>query len=162
MPQLDFSSFSSQFFWLFISFMLMWLIMANFIVPKIADIINQRQRKIDDFLNAAGEFKHTAEETIQKYERALEKSNAKAAEAVRKAEEKLQQKIDEQSEENRKQLQALKDENAQKIAENKKDTMAKIEEISILLATQITAKMGLNEISAEDFTQVAQQERKNG
>ena len=70
MPQLDFSTFSSQSFWLVVSFGLMWLIMAKMIVPKITDILNQRQRKIDDYLNAAGEFKQAAEAALEKYRQA--------------------------------------------------------------------------------------------
>ena len=76
MPQLDFSTFPSQAFWLVVSFALMWLVMAKMIVPKITDILNQRQRKIDDYLTAAGEFKQTAEEALEKYERVLREANA--------------------------------------------------------------------------------------
>ena len=79
MPQLDFSTFPSQAFWLVVSFALMWLVMAKMIVPKITDILNQRQRKIDDYLTAAGEFKQTAEEALEKYERVLREANAEAA-----------------------------------------------------------------------------------
>jgi len=90
MPQLDFSTFPSQAFWLVVSFALMWLVMAKMIVPKITDILNQRQRKIDDYLTAAGEFKQTAEEALEKYERVLREANAEAAENLRKAGEELE------------------------------------------------------------------------
>lgn len=93
MPQLDFSTFPSQAFWLVVSFALMWLVMAKMIVPKITDILNQRQRKIDDYLTAAGEFKQTAEEALEKYERVLREANAEAAENLRKAGEELEKKI---------------------------------------------------------------------
>ena len=47
MPQLDTSTFTSQLFWLVVCFFSMMFIMSKFIIPKIADIMEQRQRKID-------------------------------------------------------------------------------------------------------------------
>ena len=53
MPQLDTSTFTSQLFWLVVCFFSMMFIMSKFIIPKIADIMEQRQRKIDGYLNKA-------------------------------------------------------------------------------------------------------------
>ena len=47
MPQLDTSSFTSQLFWLIICFFSMMFIMSKFIIPKISEIMEQRQRKIE-------------------------------------------------------------------------------------------------------------------
>ena len=57
MPQLDTSTFTSQLFWLVVCFFSMMFIMSKFIIPKIADIMEQRQRKIDGYLNKAADLK---------------------------------------------------------------------------------------------------------
>ena len=129
MPQLDFSTFSSQSFWLVVSFGLMWLIMAKMIVPKITDILNQRQRKIDDYLNAAGEFKQAAEAALEKYRQALKKANDEAAEEMHKASEELHRTIAERDAETSRRLQEMLLENERQIAENRHQTMEQIGKI---------------------------------
>lgn len=162
MPQLDFSVLPSQAFWLVISFMLMWLIMAKMIVPKITDIINRRQRKIDDYLSAAAEFKQTAEDILEKYERALHQANAQAAECLRKAAEDLDKKTAEREEETSRRLVEMLAESEKKIEEDRQLTIDEIEKISIDLAAQVAGKLGLdNVVSAEDVARTAKQEQKD-
>lgn len=65
MPQLDTSTFTSQLFWLIVCFFSMLFIMSRFIVPRIADILEQRQRKIDGYLNKAHNIRLEAEESLK-------------------------------------------------------------------------------------------------
>ena len=162
MPQLDFSTFSSQSFWLVVSFGLMWLIIAKMIVPKITDILNQRQRKIDDYLNAAGEFKQAAEAALEKYRQALKKANDEAAEEMHKASEELHRTIAERDAETSRRLQEMLLENERQIAENRHQTMEQIEKISVALAAGIAAKLGLENVSVADIARIAEQERNDG
>ena len=57
MPQLDFSVFPSQLFWLAVSFFTMLFVMSKFIIPKTAEMIDLRKAKIDDDLEKADEIK---------------------------------------------------------------------------------------------------------
>ena len=50
MPQLDFSVFPSQLFWLCVTFFTMLFVMSKFITQRIAEMINLRKEKIDDYL----------------------------------------------------------------------------------------------------------------
>ncbi len=150
MPQLDFSSFSSQAFWIIISFLLMWFIIANFIVPKIVDILNQRQHKIDDYLSAAEQFKQSAEEALTKYEKALKVANEQALENFRLAEEKLKRKIAEKESEKNKILADLAVQNQQAIEQQRRQTMEQIEKISVELASLMASKVGVGDIVTKD------------
>lgn len=78
MPQLDTSTFTSQLFWLIVCFFSMLFIMSRFIVPRIADILEQRQRKIDGYLNKAHNIRLEAEESLKKYQDALAEATAEA------------------------------------------------------------------------------------
>ena len=53
MPQLETSTYLSQFFWLITSFLTLWFFMAWFIIPKIEEVMEQRRRKIDDYVQKA-------------------------------------------------------------------------------------------------------------
>ena len=53
MPQLDISAFSPQIIWLIITFTLLYVLMAKVALPRIGSILEQRQARIDDNLDAA-------------------------------------------------------------------------------------------------------------
>ena len=93
MPQLDFSVFPSQFFWLVINFGLMLFIMSKFIIPKTAEMINLRKEKIDGDLQKAAEIKQQVEATIEKYNEALRKANSKANISLQKTRDELNETI---------------------------------------------------------------------
>lgn len=60
MPQLDFSSLYSQILWLSVSFLLTFVTVSKFFVPKVQAILTQRSELIKENLNAA-------EKSIQEY-----------------------------------------------------------------------------------------------
>lgn len=162
MPQLDFSTFSSQAFWMIVSFLLMWLLMAKMIVPKIVDIINQRQRKIDDYLSAANEFKQRAEAAIEKYEATLKLATDTAAHDARQLQAQLQKEVDRRLEESTDLLKKMQAENELKIIGNREEMMGQIENVACVLAVKIVEKLALDGISTEDIAQAAKREQNNG
>lgn len=48
MPQFDYSTYSSQIFWLLLCLIAIYFSMAKVILPRIADIFEQRKENIDD------------------------------------------------------------------------------------------------------------------
>ena len=161
MPQLDISTYTSQFFWLIVSFSTMFFIMSKFIVPKINEIMNQRQRKIDDYLSAAHEFKMQAEAVIDKYEEALEKANEKAEASMAKAQENMKNFVEQaQSDADERIAIKLKDGEKQ-ISGIQQNALDKIESISADLALEIINKIGLSSISKEDIISVIKQGSEN-
>ncbi len=71
MPQLDLSTFPSQIFWLAVFFAVLYLLMAKLAIPKIERVIDERQRRVEDDLDKAGQMKSEAEAVIAAYEKAL-------------------------------------------------------------------------------------------
>ncbi len=53
MPQFDFTTYSSQIFWLLICILAIYFAMAKIVLPRIADIFEQRKENIDDNLSNA-------------------------------------------------------------------------------------------------------------
>ncbi|NNE56926.1 MAG: F0F1 ATP synthase subunit B' [Hellea sp.] len=88
LPQLDFSTWSSQIFWLVISFGLLYLVLWRIILPRIGAGISERGDRIADDLDVASQMQKEAEEASIAYERVLANAKAKAhniAETTRKS-----------------------------------------------------------------------------
>lgn len=78
MPQLDPSLFSTQLFWLFVSFLVLFLIAWKTALPRVADVLNARRNRIDGDLERAQALKIEAEEVLSAYEKALADASAEA------------------------------------------------------------------------------------
>ena len=53
MPQLDFSTYGNQIFWLLVTLVVIYLILSRVALPRIAAILNERQGTITNDLAAA-------------------------------------------------------------------------------------------------------------
>lgn len=78
MPQLDFDTFSSQIFWLVVTFAALYALLARSVLPRIHDVLENRQNKITHDIDRAEQLRNEAEEAREVYERALKESRAKA------------------------------------------------------------------------------------
>lgn len=85
MPQLDFSTFPSQLFWLFVSFTLLYYFLASHILPKIHDVLDKRQVKITSDLEDAARLKEEAEAAREIYEQALRNARRDAHQLISEA-----------------------------------------------------------------------------
>lgn len=94
MPQFDFSTFPSQIFWLVIIFALLYWALARTTLPKIVEVLETRQRKIDDDLERATELEQQAKEILAAYEAALEEARADAQAVVRQTTEEMAAQAD--------------------------------------------------------------------
>ena len=60
MPQLDFSTFPSQIFWLAVIFVLLYLLMARVALPRVSAMIDARKARIEGDLERAAQMKTEA------------------------------------------------------------------------------------------------------
>ena len=150
MPQLDFSVFPSQFFWLVINFGLMLFIMSKFIIPKTAEMINLRKEKIDGDLQKAAEIKQQVEATIEKYNEALRKANSKANISLQKTRDELNETITRRQSDISAKLNAEIEAGEERIASSKVKALQKIEEVSAELAVDVLEKLGFSGIKVKD------------
>ena len=130
MPQLDSSTFTSQIFWLVICFFSMMFIMSKFIIPKIAEVIERRQRKIDGYLNKATHFKQEAEAALQKYQEALAKATAQADKSLQDTKEEMNQLITERQNELSEALQKKIKEGEVEINSEKEKALKEVKNVS--------------------------------
>ena len=161
MPQLDFSIFPSQFFWLCVSFFLMLFIMSKFIIPKTAEMINLRKAKIDADLEAAAELKKKVEKTLEKYNLALKKATDEANVSLQKTREDLADTIE------RRQAELSAELNREIVAGEKKINAAKqkaldgIEDMAAELAPLVLQKLGVVKVSTKEIQTALQSGKEN-
>ena len=151
MPQLDVSTFTSQLFWLLICFFSMMFIMSKFIIPKIADIMEQRQRKIDGYLNKAAQFKQDAEDTLKKYQDALAQATAKANKSLADTKEEMNQLITQRQTELETSLQKKIKDGEKEINQEKEKALKEVKAISEKLSMEVIKKIGITTIQASDI-----------
>lgn len=96
MPQLDPTSFASQIFWLALSFLILYWLMAKVALPKVASTLYSRKEKISSDLHDASRLAKEAE-VIESYytgdiQKARSEASALLAESSRQAETEAQQR----------------------------------------------------------------------
>ena len=89
MPQLDPTTFATQIFWLVITFGALYAILSRVALPRVADILAARRKKIDGDLDAAATLKSEAESVLKAYEKAMADARAQAQATLRQAAEDL-------------------------------------------------------------------------
>ena len=89
LPQLDLATYPSQVFWLVISFVVLYFLVAKLAMPRIAEVLEERQERIEDDLDKAETLKKEAYQVRIEYEKALSAAREKAQDATRHAQEEI-------------------------------------------------------------------------
>ena len=89
LPQLDTSQYAPQVIWLVISFALLYVLMARVALPRIGQVLEERQDRVNDNLEKAGALKAEAESVAEAYEGALADARAEAQAIVHQAAERM-------------------------------------------------------------------------
>lgn len=94
MPQLDFTTFPSQIFWLIVAVVTLYFILSRLALPRIASAIEERHDAIEDDLDRASEFRRRALDAEKAYEAALAAAKSKAQEIAAAARAEVQKDLD--------------------------------------------------------------------
>ncbi len=78
LPQLDVTTYPSQLFWLAVTFVVLYVLMSRVALPKIADVLEERQERIESDLGKAEQLKTEAEAVRADYEKAVAEARASA------------------------------------------------------------------------------------
>ena len=151
MPQLDFSIFPSQLFWLCICFFTMLFIMSKLIIPRIAEMIELRREKIEGNLEKAAEIKAEAEKSLEKYRKALQDATNDANQSLLKTQQELQAMIERKQDDLSAKLSAQIAEGEKKILNSKNKALQQVNDISAEIAVEIMKKLDLKDIKIQDF-----------
>lgn len=77
-PPFNPTTFASQLFWLVITFVILYVLMAKVALPRVGGIIENRQKRIANDLAGAAALKADSDAAIAAYEKALADARARA------------------------------------------------------------------------------------
>jgi len=133
LPQLDPEYFASQIFWMFITFVILYVIFSRNILPTLSGIIENRRDHIQNDLDEAERIRDQAEKVHAAYEEMLNDAHHKTADLVVGAEQDIKDKT-------AKELDAYKERATKAISETEK-TIEKAKQEAMDEMTTIAAEI---------------------
>ena len=94
MPQLDFSSFPNQIFWLLVTLIVIYFVLSRIALPRIASVLAERQGTITNDIAAAEDMKQKAVEAEEAYNKALADARSEANKIVADTKAEIQKDLD--------------------------------------------------------------------
>lgn len=142
MPQLDFSTFPNQIFWLIVTLIVIYLVLTRVALPRIGGVLADRSGAITNDLAAAEELKIKASEAEAAYEKALADARAEANSIVEKAKAEIQADLAAEMAKADEQIAARAAESEAAIAEIRDQAAGTAREAAVDVAQAIVAAMG--------------------
>lgn len=90
MPQLDFSTFPNQIFWLVVTLVVIYLILSRIALPRIGAVLAERSGTITNDIAAAEDLKEKAKLAERAYDKALADARAEANRIIAQTKEAIQ------------------------------------------------------------------------
>ncbi len=141
MPQLDFSTYLPQLFWLAVTFFVLYLLMKFVALPQVGAALAARRRKIEEDLAGAAALKSEAETVLAAYQKSLAAARGEAQALLRESAERLAAEAAERHRELAQKL-ALEAASAEReIAAAKERALADLASLAPELAQTVAAKL---------------------
>lgn len=150
MPQFDPSTFSSQLFWLVICFVGLYFIVSRFAIPRIGDILEQRERVVQDDLDRAESLKGEAEQALADYEAAMADAREQARTLMGKVTSDAKAAAESRNKEIGTELTAQIAEAEQRIATARDEAMASLTSIAAEAAQDAASRLAGLDVNSSD------------
>ena len=142
MPQLDFSTWPNQIFWLLVTLVVIYLLLTRIALPRIGAVLADRKGAITNDLAAAEELKQKALKAEKAYNEALAQARADAAKIVAEARAGIQKDLDAALAKADAQIAAKSAESEGRITEIREGALAAVTEVAKDTAREIVAALG--------------------
>lgn len=148
MPQLDPTWFSTQLFWLAITFIILYFVIWRSAVPRIAEIKSTRSQKIESDLEKAEGLRAKAAEVQEAYEQALAKAAEEARAVHREAAREIAERNEQQHAKLNEQLMKRAAEANAEIAKTKDAAVAEMRDASVDVVRSVAKRLVGAEVDA--------------
>ncbi|MEM1352112.1 MAG: F0F1 ATP synthase subunit B' [Pseudomonadota bacterium] len=142
MPQLDFSTWGNQIFWLVVTLIVIYMVLSRVALPRIAAILAERQGTITNDIAAAEDLKQKAQEAEAAYEKALVDARAEAHRIVAEAKAEIQSDLDAAIEKADAEIAAKAAESEKAIAEIRAGAAEAVEQVAKETAAELIGALG--------------------
>jgi F-type H+-transporting ATPase subunit b len=149
MPQLDFATYAPQLVWLAITFVALYLILARVALPRVAEVLEERQQRIADDLDQAEKLKADAEKVLADYEAALSSARSKSMAIAAEMHEKVASETADRKAEVEADLAKKAKEAEAGINAARSEAMSHVREVAEEAARGVVAKLTGNEPDAQ-------------
>ena len=130
LPQLDFSTFPTQIFWLAVSCFVLFHLMNKVALPRISNVLEERADAIADDLDRAEEFRRQAAAAEAAYNQALADARAKAQGIAAETRAEIQKDLDAALARADAEISARAAESERRIGEIRDSALAAVEEVA--------------------------------
>jgi len=141
MPQLNPEHFASQIFWLVVVFVALYVLMSWLVLPRISEVLEERQDKVDDDLSRAEKLRAEAEAVLAEYEAALASARAEASGLLKQAGDKMKAEAAERQSAFARTLAEQAKEAEARILAAKAQALGNLKSVAAGAATAATAKL---------------------
>jgi len=142
MPQLDFSTYPNQIFWLVVTMIVIYMILSRVALPRIAAVLADRQGTITSDIAAAEELKQKAVEAEEAYNKALADARTEAQKIIAEAKAEIQADLDVAIEKADAEIAAKSAESEKKITEIRDGALDSVTEVAKDTAKEIVSALG--------------------
>jgi len=142
MPQLDFSTFGNQIFWLMVTLVVIYFVLSRIALPRIGAVLAERQGTITNDIAKADELKQRAVEAEAAYNQALADARMEAGNIVTAAKADIQKDLDKAVAKADAEIAAKAAEGEKAIAEIRKGAVAAVKAVAKDTAKEIVSAMG--------------------
>lgn len=144
MPQLDATWYPSQIFWLFITFVIFYYVMARLVLPPLMHIVGFRKQTIEEDVAQAERMKGQAEQARTEYERTLADARSRVRQLMAESEAAHNASAEAASRDMDKQVEKTIKEAESRIGGRKKELIAALapttSELTSLIVEKLTRK----------------------
>ncbi|TDL81881.1 F0F1 ATP synthase subunit B' [Palleronia sediminis] len=144
MPQLDFSTFPNQIFWLLLALVSIYFVLTRLALPRISGVLAERQGTITNDIAAAEELKLKAGEAEKSYDKALADARAEANRIAEENRAEMQGELDAAMKRADAEISAQQQESEARIAEIRDSAMANVEQVAKETARALVEALGGN------------------
>ncbi|MFY0690394.1 MAG: F0F1 ATP synthase subunit B' [Paracoccaceae bacterium] len=152
MPQLDFSTFPNQIFWLVVTLVVIYFVLSRIALPRISAVLAERQGTITNDIAAAEDLKQKAVEAEEAYNKALIDARAEANEIVESARAEIRADLDKAIAVADAEIAAKSAESEKVIAEIRASAADSAAEVARDIAKEIVAAVAPGKIDARSVT----------
>lgn len=142
MPQLDFSTWPNQIFWLLVTLVVIYLVLSKIALPRIGAVLADRKSTITNDLAAAEELKQKAVAAEKAYNDALTNARTEAAKIVAQAKAEIQKDLDAATAKADAEIAARAAESEKSIAEIRDGAAAAVSEVAKDVAAALVTALG--------------------
>ena len=147
MPQLDPTYWASQAFWLILVFLILYIAISKFYLPKIKDNLDNRENKIKEDLEYANKFKEQSEAKAKEYDTILKNAKKEVSKIHFESKNILDKDIQSKKEIMEKDIEKEILKAKKEISELKKNSITSIQSISESIVSDIIENISGNKLN---------------